>query len=590
MLVLAMTSCQSAPTTKTPDELLSGTNSSESYASQSNTWSSFTEEFVRRLDFVYAQHWNELDTSIHQHFTGWPPKQDNYLDIENWHYVQTLSKLVLRGVNDPFSTLAILKNQPTKNQSQLNAKVVFQSYLFQTVDDCASAVSVLSVYEPKSDAESALWAERIWSVFNSTCAYQSLTDNAAPNVAVQGWWDLAKLAVICNSLTERTNQYRRWKLRYPDHLADKFPPQFFRRQYETPQKIALLLPKSGPLSSAANAIKNGFVSAHLQTNSQANFSLQVYDTATTEITTLIKQIVDDGVDVIVGPLAKDNVRRVLDRDLPNIPMIALNRPPLGSHVESRRNVVQLAQVVEDDAVAVGQQLLLQDIRRVLLIRGDDQWCARTAASFRNTVEDSVAVVAETVLSDLSEVTENVAQLLHVTQSLNRQSDIARTTRRTIEFTARRRHDIDAIVAFVDQHEFAALSAALHYHFAGNIPVYLAEPTFRDLAQTGNYADGVFFTSTPAHLYPIELTTRIQESFTDASVLYPLYVFGIDVYRSTMQIEGMLLGEPIFGYTGYLTRDDHGVMQREPIWGRVEGRILKPSTPMTFSAPVSEHLW
>lgn len=591
VLVFTIFGCQNTTTVRVPNGGFDDRDNKNGYDRiGSGSQYSIAEEFVRRLDVAHQSNTNVRALSIQSHFVGWPPKQNRSSDLENWNYVQTLAKLVLESLQDPSSTLFRLINLRTQNQQQYRAKVVLLSYLYQWVDDCESAITVLSTHEPQTARESALWVDRMWSVLDSPCAYRSLTMNGAGNLTVQGWWDLAAIMITSNSQHERNSKYRNWKSKYSQHLAAQYPPALFQSQYDAPRKIALLLPQSGPLSSAATAIKNGFLSAHLQTAAPKNVSIDVYDTSTTEITTLIEQVVDEGVDVIVGPLAKESVRRVLEKNSTDVPIVALNRPSLGTRLEPQRNLVQLAQVVEDDAVAVANQLHRENLQRVLLVLGDDHWCVRAALSFRNTIGDSVVIAAETVLSDLSETTENVANLLRVTQSTDRQSDIAQTTRRTIEFTARRRHDIEAVVAFVDQDEFTALSAALHYHFAGNIPVLLIEPTFRDLVRAGSYADGATFTSTPAHLYSIPLTTQIQESFADASVLYPLYVFGIDAYRTTMHIEGVLNDEPIFGYTGYLQRDENGTLVRAPIWGRVEGRALQPRKHIILRAGINRYLF
>ena len=548
------------------------------------------EEFVRRLDLAHRSNISERVQSIQSQFEAWPPKQSRSSDFDHWNYVQTLSALALEGFQNPASAQVKLDKLQTQDVQQFRAKVILLSYLYLWDEDCESAITALSTHEPPTELESELWSARMWSVLASPCAYQSLFIDGTENVSVQGWWDLAEIMITSNSQEERIGKYRSWKFKYGDHLAARYPPASFQKQYEAPQKIALLLPQSGPLSSAATAIKNGFLSAYLQTALPESVSIDVYDTSTTEITTLVEQVVDEGVDVIVGPLEKENVRRVLERNSANIPIVALNRPSHGVQIRPQHNLVQLAQVVEDDAAAVARQLHRQDLQRVLLVLGDDHWCVRAALSFRDTIEDSVFIAAETVLSDLSKATENVANLLRVTQSTTRQSDIVRTTRRTVEFTARRRHDIDAIVAFVDHDEFTALSAALHYHFAGNIPVFLIEPTFRDLTRAGSYADGTAFTTTPAHLYPFSLTTQIQESFADASVLYPLYVFGVDAYRTTMQVEGVLSGEAIFGYTGYLQRNDSGALVREPLWGIVQGRTFTPRKHIISRNGINRYLF
>lgn len=576
VLLLTIGGCQNTTPPRIPNERYDVQGGTERIdPSGSVPASSILEEFIRRIDLAHQSHFNLSAQSIRDQFLDWPPKQQGLVDPDSSNYVHTLKDLVLEALDNPLTALEQIRSLTTQNEGLNRAKRVAQSSIYRWVDDCESALSVLVAYEPQSDNESLRWTERVWSVLDSPCAYQSLTTTNMNNVSVQGWWDLARIAVTSNSQVERTMKFHRWKLLYPQHLAARFPPQHFRKEDAAPRKIALLLPQTGPLSSAATAIKNGFLSAHLQASARNDLSIEVYDTATTEITTLIEQVVDEGVDVIVGPLEKENVRRVLEKDTASVPIIALNQPTSSSRLMPQRNLVRLAQVVEDDATAIARQVNSRNFRRVLLILGRDYWCVRAAISFRNTINDKVTIAAETRLSDLSQSTESVANLLRVTQSNSRQAEIATVTRRAIEFTARRRHDVDAIIAFVDQDEFAAISAALHYHFAGDIPIILAEPTFRALTRAGSYADGTTFTSTPAHLYSVPLTAQIRESFADASVLFPLYVFGIDAYRTTMHIDEVLRGGPIFGYTGYLRQDEQKNLVREPIWGMVQGRSLKP---------------
>lgn len=590
-LIITVAGCQSTTTTRPPR----GGNENQVYNDRndpigSTSQASLSEEFIRRLDLAHQPHFSVSPQNIRNYFEGWPPQQQGGSNRDGSNYVHALSELVLEALYEPLSAITHVDSLKTEDQSQQRAKVVMLSYIYRWLDDCENAVRVLSSHEPRTEAESSQWSDRIWSIFDSPCVYRSLTTRITDNLSLQGWWDLARIAVTSNSQHERSMKFRRWKVQQAQHIAAQFPPSFFRTEHEVPQKIALLLPQSGPLSSAATAIKNGFLSAHLHTSIPHNLSIDVYDTTTTEITTLVAQVIEDGVDVIVGPLEKDNVRRILEKATVNVPIVALNQPTSGSRLARQKNLIQLAQVVEDDAIALANQINTQNLRRVLLVLGSDYWCVRAAIGFRNTLEDSVVVAAETVLSDLSKTTESVAKLLRVTQSTTRLTDIAQVTRRNIEFTARRRHDIDAIVAFLDEEEFSALSAALHYHFAGDIPVLLADPTFRDVSRAGNYADGATFTTTPAQLYSMPLTSQIRESFADASVLYPLYVFGIDTYRTAMHIEEVLKGGSVYGYTGYLRQDDNRTLVREPIWGTVEGRILKPRKRIKLREGVNRQLF
>ena len=487
---------------------------------------------------------------------------------------------LLTFLKDPSLGLELARELEPKNYVESGLKTWLLGHIHWTLQDCEQAVNELSKFSPVGSGDSRAWSQRTWKILNSWCVYRGQYATSDQTESAKAWWDLARLLGSSISPTQKIERYEVWSSDHPNHLASRFPPvQFDSLTKEVPTRIALLLPQSGSLSSAARAIRNGFLSAHLS-NIEANPSLQVelFDTEDKDIGRLVDQVIAEGVDAIVGPLDKDRVRYLIRGDTLAVPIIALNRVPESSIANS--SSLQLGLVVEDDVAAISKRLLAMRAKRVLLLIGREFWCARASVALRETLHPAVRIVDETLLSDLSTVTEDVAQVLLVAQSNTRHNQLTDLIGET-EFNARRRHDVDAIVAFVDYAEFGSLTAALQYHFAGDIPILIAEPTFREREQQVEYENGTLFTSTPVTLYPNSLARDVFDSFADAEDLSPLYAFGVDAFRVAMNIPNLVRGESVFGLTGVLSIQDSGVVSRQPVWGMVRQHSLLPAPSISY---------
>lgn len=482
--------------------------------------------------------------------------------------------------DNPVLGLEIAQRLEPKNYSESGVKTWILGYMLWASQDCEETVNELSKFSPVGAVDSRTWSQRIWKILNSWCVYRNPGGVGEQTKGATEWWDLAHTLGTSISPAQQYERYEHWKREHPQHLASRFPPiQFDPSTRDAPSRIALLLPQSGSLSSAARAIRNGFLSAHLS-NIEANRNVQVdvFDTEGSDIGRLADQVIARGADVIVGPLDKDRVRHLVRGDTLSVPIIALNQVPETTVANS--SSLQLGLVVEDDVVAISKRLLDMRASRILLLIGREFWCARASVALKETLNSTVKIAGETLLSDLSDVTEDVAQILLVAQSNSRHNRLQDLIGE-VEFNARRRHDIDAIVAFVDYAEFGSLTAALQYHFAGDIPILVAEPTFRNREQRIEYEEGTIFTSIPATLYPTTLAHDVYDAFTDADELFPLYAFGIDAYRVAMNIPNLVRGESVFGLTGVLSIRDAGVIAREPVWGTVAQHSLVPTPSIAY---------
>lgn len=488
-------------------------------------------------------------------------------------------KALSEFLDNPIHGIELANELRPGGYTQSGVKAWLLGYMHWTLQDCEQAVSEMSKFLPVGTVDGQAWSRKIWNVLDSWCMYRyqdglsDQTNNAAE------WWELAHLLGTSISPIQQYERFEQWKVNHPQHLASRFPPVQFDTTHDGPDHVALLLPQSGSLSSAARAIRNGFLTAHLSNiHANRNVRVELFDTEENDISHLVDQVIADGVDVIVGPLDKDRVRHLVRGDTLSVPIIALNRVPETSVANS--SSLQLGLVVEDDVAAISRRLQDMRARRVLLLIGREYWCARASVEFKETLRSGVQIADETFLSDPSEITEAVAQILLVAQS-NSRHEVLQDLIGEVEFNARRRHDIDAVVAFVDYTEFGSLAAAMQYHFAGDIPILVAEPTFRHREQQVEYESGTFFTSIPATLYPTSMTHDVFDSFTDADELFPLYAFGIDAYRVAMNIPNLIRGESVFGLTGVLSIQESGVIARKPVWGMVAQHSLAPAPVIPF---------
>ena len=105
--------------------------------------------------------------------------------------------------------------------------------------------------------------------------------------------------------------------------------------YRPPAKLAVLLPLSGRLATAAQPVRDGLLSAYYgetRRRPEVNF----FDTAGTPAGALAAydKAVASGADFVVGPLGRDEVDAVYGRQQLPVPVLGLNRgkdaPPAGS--------------------------------------------------------------------------------------------------------------------------------------------------------------------------------------------------------------------------------------------------------------------
>ncbi|WP_236757872.1 penicillin-binding protein activator [Aeromonas cavernicola] len=209
--------------------------------------------------------------------------------------------------------------------------------------------------------------QQIWSLLKSMTpsTLAALEENPAPDVAT-GW---LRLAALVNQFGAQPNLLSRqlavWKRDFPDHPAQQDMPAGLGSVSElsrsSVKQIAVLLPLSGNLEPQGSAIRNGMLMSYKE--NQGQFTLNFYDTQSTPINDLYKKVIQEGADMIIGPLLKDRVEALL-KATPAVPVLALNEldQPI---VNDSTYYFSLSAAA--DAAQAAQYLYTQGYRKPLLI-------------------------------------------------------------------------------------------------------------------------------------------------------------------------------------------------------------------------------
>lgn len=170
-------------------------------------------------------------------------------------------------------------------------------------------------------------------------------------------------------------------------------PAAERDGYRPPVKLAVLLPLSGQLATAAAPVRDGLLAGYYG-ESRRRPEIDFYDTAGTPAGAVdaYAKAATAGADFIVGPLGRDEVTAVFrDTDL-SVPVLALNRgaaaPPSGN--------AGFSLAPEDDGIIAAEYLLSRERKTALVINGNDDTGRRAASAFRERFTERGGTVVDAI--------------------------------------------------------------------------------------------------------------------------------------------------------------------------------------------------
>ena len=312
----------------------------------------------------------------------------------------------------------------------------------------------------------------------------------------RAWLQLALLNATAGSVEELQAGLRQWRGEHPGHPAATTLPGGLEFLYETLQplqKVALLLPLSGPLEPAARAVRDGYLARYYLARARGDASHEVAIVDTDEFPSAVaayQHAVATGADLVIGPLSKDRLAELGQYSPRPVPVLALNRidEAIKQDVSA---LVQLSLAPEDDTARIAELAFGQGARRALVLRPAGARGARLEEVLRQRWQALGGSIATTASYSSPEAySDQIKNALNLGASEQRARDMRSMLATNIEFTARRRQDIDVVFLLAGTPaEARSLKPLLPFHYAGTLPVYatssiyggLPDPRDRDLS-------------------------------------------------------------------------------------------------------------
>jgi len=424
--------------------------------------------------------------------------------------------------------------------------------------------------------------DRIWSV-TSRMPFQQLDKEKVKGYALSGWLELAaKSRRYQNHPDEQSHILSQWRRDWKNHPAAKVPPSFFGGSSfwnSNPEQIALLLPLQDDYQTPSQTLIQGFMRGYYQTmnlTSKKSLNLpelRIYDTSNMPIREVYNQAVDDGMEMVIGPMRLSEVKDLmLIGDLP-VPTLTLNRIDTikSSEIE---NLFQFGLSTVDELTQIADRAWIKGYRNILMIAPQNSWGKRSLEFFNQYWASKGGNLTEHVLYPLSvnDFTKVLKKPLHIDLSEQRGLAIKRYINSRVNYTARRRQDIDLVVMLGYPLKARQIKPALDFLYASNIPVIGTSHIYNGEEQVDLDRDlsGVEFSSMPWTLSG-QLAEELQPDAQLHTAYRQLFSLGHDSFiiaRNLTTIEQSTV-LPLFGATGLLSLSD-GTITREQKWAKFKG--------------------
>jgi outer membrane PBP1 activator LpoA protein len=255
---------------------------------------------------------------------------------------------------------------------------------------------------------------------------------------------------------------------YLNHGMNPIPPT---------HSIALILPNSGPHSQQANAIKAGFLAAYYYNNTADRAVIQFYDSAENDSRQLYQQAVNNGADLIIGPLEKQNILQLTKIKTLKVPVLALNQ----IDNLAKKNLYQLSLSPVDDIFQLTMKATQQGHNRILLLHPDTATGNRLGhyLEYFWPKQGRLIIDSQAYSPEKNDFSTPIQRLLNLNESNSRIRKL-KTFIPDLKAVARRRQDIDAIFLIGQPRSARLLKPQLQFYRAEKLPIYATSQIYSGL--------------------------------------------------------------------------------------------------------------
>ncbi|HET8553467.1 MAG TPA: penicillin-binding protein activator [Rhodanobacteraceae bacterium] len=363
--------------------------------------------------------------------------------------------------------------------------------------------------------------------------------------------------------------------------------------YRMPRQVALLLPVSGPLAAAGNAIRQGFFAAYFQAGHGLDPlpPVKVYDTAGTADGALAayQQAVADGASLVVGPLTREGVSAIVAQPVLPAEILALNRPD-GQAMPPPR-VTEFALRPEAEGIQAARHMFQRGLTQAVVMTSGDSSAQRAADAFKIQFEGLGGHV--TIMLTLDPAVVNYAPQI---QSLHLGQQPEGTTDTTPVPDAGVNTNPHTGIFLSMRPEQARLLMPQLRLAAVKLPVFATSHVYggEDNPVADGDLDGVEFCDAP-WLFNAQpgLPSRAAVATLLASARGTsgrFFAFGMDAWSLVPYLDWLRThtGSYLPGATGRLSEDGFGHVHRTLIWASFDHGLAHPlDGNLQLGAPVMQ---
>ncbi|MDO9168427.1 MAG: penicillin-binding protein activator [Methylobacter sp.] len=385
-----------------------------------------------------------------------------------------------------------------------------------------------------------------------------------------GWMSLAQRLKYLNR-PDFNSQISQWRTSFPTHPADlRFldsSQDVSENAHSQPKVIALLLPESGTFAQAGKAIRAGFMAAYNHADNTTKPTITFYDSEQSTPQALYNQALSEGAELIIGPLAKEQLQSLADTINFTIPVLALNHIP----GLQKNRLYQFSLSPLDDADQITHKAWEDGHQKVLLLVPENAPGKRIANYLTEDWKNQDGTILETQTYNPKEkdFATPVQKLLNLDESEQRYHKI-RALIPEVKYSPRRRQDADAILLSAYSSEARSINPQLQFYQSEDLPVYAMPAVYTGQINASLDADlnKITFCDIPwlfNKAYQGELgIDALQETWKQFPHAYlRLIAMGIDAYSLATRLDN-LETDPYPGTTGKLSLTTDQRIERELI--------------------------
>ncbi|MAY02299.1 MAG: hypothetical protein CMQ38_04890 [Gammaproteobacteria bacterium] len=466
-----------------------------------------------------------------------------------------------------------------------------QSY--EGLNDPAAAIRQRVLIDPVlGNSEKQANHEQIWQDL-LILPVDELRRLAAEEIiyAFQGWYELGVVGKAYQyNLDRQLVELNNWQQRWARHPAAEELPLTLqlveRMASERPDQIALLLPLN---TNAGIIVRDAFMSAYLNVLSFGGQvpEIRFYDTSTTsDIVALHAQARRDGAGMIIGPLLRQNVAAIQQVRNLGVPTLALNN--IEGMQPASNLLYQFALSPESEARQLAEKAWDDGHRYAAILSpfnpADDTFQRKRDSFVQRWTELGGQVVTQEFFTN--NYTESIENLLDLNASEYRRDEISDLINANVQFSQRRRQDVDFIFLIAGPLAARQIKPSLGYLYAGDLPVYASQDIYSGLERPLEDVDlnGIIFGESPW------LLSQEDELKAAAQSLFPqnnaqnlrLQAFGIDAFRLYPRLQQLESGaaNAFIGATGILSLDPDNRITRQLNWAQMNNGFARPLNPIS----------